>query len=200
MLGFRLEHNGEVVVRQIEDVAVRIRDPRPVLEDFGEHMVETSIPETFRQGGRPERWAESKWSADRTQMDTGRLLRSVQHEVSARALRIGTNLKYAQQRHFGGTIEPKSAKAIPVPMPDVPRSMRRPRRWGDRLFFLESKKGDKDTVGLLASKGRRGQAIVRFVLRRRVTQPARPFLVVQDDDWALFSRRLAQYAFTGELS
>lgn len=197
---FDLRANGELVLRDLEGVMARIQDPRPVLEDFGEHMVNSSIPENFRQEGRPEKWPRGEWSSERQQQDTTRLLQSVTFEVSATGVKVGTNLKYAAQRHFGGILEPKNARALAIPLPDVPRSMRRPRRWGDRLFMVKPTKGDANTVGILATQGRKGEIIPRFVLRRQVEQPARPFIVAQDEDLALLSRRLVEFATTGELS
>ncbi len=198
-LRFELRGNGDVLVRQVEGITERIEDLRPVLDDFGEHMVNSSIPETFRQEGRPNRWPRGDWSATRQQRQTTRLVRSVRHETRAGSVRVGTNLRYAAQRHFGGDLEPKNAKALAVPMPDVPRSMRRPKRWGDRLFFMKPVKGDPDTVGILASAPRKGEVKPRFALRRKVKQPARPFIVAQDEDLVLLSRNLVHYATTGEL-
>lgn len=197
---FELRGNGEIVLHDLEEVMGRIKDPHEVLEDFGEHMVNSSIPETFRQEGRPEKWKRGLWSSERQQQDTTRMLQSVTYQVFPGSVKIGTNLKYAAQRHFGGVLEPKTARALAIPLPDVPRSMRRPRRWGDRLFMVKPTKGDPDTVGVLATEGGKGEIIPRFVLRRRVEQPARPFLVAQDEDLAYFSRRLVEYATTGELS
>ncbi len=199
---FEMRNNGEVVVRELEELAARIEDVRPVLEDFGEHMVETSIPETFRAQGRPRPWKRTKWSSQRQQQESTRLVRSIRHQLRGRGgLRVGTNLRYAAQRHFGGDIVPRKAKALAVPFPGVRRSMRRPRRWGDRLFMLKPDRADPTTVGILATKGRRkGEIIPRFILRRRVTQEARPFVVAQDEDLLYLSRRLVEYATTGDLS
>lgn len=190
----QLRSNGEVVVRSLDGLAGRLRDASELLEDMGEHMVNTSVPETFRQGGRPERWPKSKWqTGERSQMDTTRLAQSVKHEVSGgKILRVGSNLAYARQRQLGGTIKAKNARALAIPLPGMPSSMRRPRRWGDRLFYMESESGNPDTVGILASKDGKGTITPRFVLRRQVVQPARPFIVFTDDDIAYFSRSVAR--------
>jgi len=198
-LRFEMRGNGDVVVHQVDELAKRIENVRPVLEDFGEHMENSSIPETFRQEGRPKRWKRGPWSSRRQQQESTRLIQSVKHEVSGDRLRVGTNLRYAAQRHFGGELKPKKAKALAIPLPGVARSMRRPRRWGDRLFFMKSVKGKADTVGILATTDRRGEVVPRFVLRRKVTQPARPFIVAVDEDMVYLSRRLVEYATTGEL-
>ena len=53
MIRIQMRSNGEGIVKDLDDVAGRIEDPTPVLEDFGVHMVEESIPATFAAGGRP---------------------------------------------------------------------------------------------------------------------------------------------------
>lgn len=185
---FRIQSNGEVVVRELDTAARRIQKPQALLEDMGEHMVNTSVPLTFRLGGRP-RWPSSAWqSGQNPQRDTTQLLRSVAHEVSGSTLRVGSNLIYAAQRQLGGRIQAKRARALAIPLPGVPRTMRRPRRWGGQLFMLESDK--PDTVGILASRSKSGDIVPRFVLRRAVEQPARPFVVYADDDIAWFHRRV----------
>lgn len=203
MLSFRFKQNGEVAVRQVEELGARIKDASTVLADFGEHMLNTSIPKTFEVGGRPEKWPKSEWAAGRNlQRESGRLMRSVQYRPTTRKLEVGTNLKYALQRHYGGELVPTKAKALAVPLPGVPRSMRRPRRWGDRLHYLPSKSGDPDTTGVLAvarGRGKKKSWRAVFVLRKKVTQPARPFMLFQDDDFAYVSRRMVEYVSTGRL-
>ncbi len=189
---FELRSNGDVVLRQVDGVQRLLADPAELLEDMGEHMVNTSVPETFRAGGPG--WPRSSWQAESAQQDSGALLRSVTHEVSGHTLRVGSNLRYARQRQLGGELKPKKARALAIPLPGTPKSMQRPRRWGDRLFYLESTKGKADTVGILASKGgRNGKITPRFVLRARVTQPARPFVVFRDEDIVWLNGRLAAH-------
>lgn len=199
-LRFVWKSNGEVVVDQVEALGLRVRRAREVLEDFGEHMLNTSLPENFARGGRPTRWAGSPWAQGRNvQSESGRLLRSIQAHAGATKLVLGTNLAYAAQRQFGGELVPTKSRALAVPMPGVPRSMRRPRRWGDRLRFIPSK-GGGDTVGVLAAqegRGKRKRWRAKFVLRTRVEQTARPFLLFQDEDVAYVSKRLVAFV-TGE--
>lgn len=192
---FEVRHNGDVVVHQVERVAHLLREPSELLDDLGEHMVNTSIPETFRAGGRPTAWPRSAWQAESAQQESGALLRSITHELAGGStLRVGSNLRYARQRHLGGELEPTKSKALAIPLPGMPKSMRRPRRWGDRLFFMESEKGKAETVGILATKdGRTGAVTPRFILRRKVTQPARPFLVFLAEDITWLNGRLAQH-------
>ena len=189
--------NGRLVVKFMDELGKRAEQLDAVLDDFGSYMTNTSIPENFSRGGRPEKWARTAWSSEKNQVSTNRLQRSVTFEVSQGRLRVGTNLRYANQRQMGGKIEAKTAKALTIPMSDTAPSMRRVSRWGDRLFFLKPKKQSAELIGLLASKVGKKKIKVRFVLRKSITQPARPFVLFQDEDVALLSRRLVSFVLKG---
>lgn len=209
-LQFTYRSNATAAVEEVRRLGVRIADPRMVLEDFAEHMLNTSLPANFEAGGRPDKWKRSAWSSENQQKESGRLMRSIQKRVQKRGVEFGTNLIYARQRHFGGVLKPKKAKALAVPVAGLSRAMRRPRRWGDRLKFIPSKTPGGNTVGVLATKerntrsARKGGAgkwkwVAQFILRKEVTQEPRPFLLFQDDDMAYVSRRMIEYAATGGL-
>ena len=190
----RLEYTSaaDVAVKDVLELGDRAADLVDVLEDIGERMVEFSIPENFRQGGRPNRWPGSAWSHADLMQDSSRLLNSVVYSVEGGRLVVGTNAAYAAQRHFGGEIKPTKAKALAVPLPGIPSSMRRPRHWGDRLQFAPTQKGDSDSRGILGEAD--GDLFIpRFALRARVEQPPRPFLLFQDDDIAYAERIVAAF-------
>jgi len=72
--------------------------------------------------------------------------------------------------------------------------MRRPRAWGDQLDWAPTRDTDIDARGLLGTT--EGEDFVpRFVLRARVEQPPRPFLMFQDDDIAYAERAVVDYLF-----
>ena len=196
----RFQSNGEAVVGRLGRLASRITDPRPVLEAFGEYMVNTSIRQNFEAEGRPTPWPRSAWSAQSQQNRSGGagLMGSIRHEVTDRKLEVGSHLKYAAQRQFGGELTPTTAKALAVPLPGVPVTMSRPRAWGNRLFKLPPDKADPESRGILAVDGPGGQPKPIFALRARVRQPARPFLVWHPEDLAWISRAVVRHAFEGE--
>ena len=200
-LRFEFKSNGEVVAQNMGALVERLEDTRVLLEDFGVHML-GSVRANFDAGGRPDPWPRSDWTPKgaKTQHYTGRLQRSVTYRASRERLEIGTNLRSAAQRHFGGDLVPKVAKTLAVPCSGVPPTRRRPKSWPDLVFIPSKTKGD--TVGVLASKPRRkgGKFVARFVLKKKVHQEARPFLMFQDEDMAYVSRRLVELASTGRLS
>lgn len=193
----RLKSNGEAVVGRLGRLASRITDPGPILREFGDYMVNTSVRQNFEAEGRPTPWPRSAWSAQRQQNRSGGagLVGSIAAQVTGRKLEVGSPLKYAAQRQYGGELKPTSSRALAVPMPDVPASMDRPRRWGNRLFRLPADRSDPNSRGLLAVDGPGGEPRVVFALRARVRQPARPFLLWHPEDLAWISRAVVRHAF-----
>lgn len=184
---FRFTSDSDELAEQLVAAGRKVAQPAELLSEIGEYMENVSIPATFEAEGRPTRWERTVWSAERQMVRTGGagLLGSIQHEVTGRRLRIGTNKKYAPQRHYGGDIVARG-KSLVVPVPGLPATKRRPRSWGKRLKWAPLGKGD--TVGALGivrkGRGKKGKSTfeVKFWLRKRVTQKARPFLVWQPED------------------
>lgn len=192
-----LRTTADELVFKLRAAADAARDLKRPLASFGLHMKDVSIPDNFKAKGRPDAWAKSPTGQD----DSGRLKRSIQFRLSATSVRIGTNTAYAKQRHFGGTIKAKD-KALAMPL-NVSRTRRRPQHYKDLVFVLVGKGNLK---GLLISPDRRkvkkGAAprpgIVRFLLLRQVSQPARPFLLFQAADVALGKRLVLAHVLGGK--
>lgn len=105
-----------------------------------------SIEKNFREGGRPQKWAElkpttvkrkKKTGHTKTLIDSGTLKNSITAEVSGNVLTVGTVVPHARIHQLGGDIQ--RAKKI-------------------------------------------GMSIIRI--------PARPYLVVQDEDKEIFKKIL----------
>ena len=166
------------------------------MEAVGARMVEYSIPENFRVGGRPNKWPATH-RGGQIGRNRGRLLKSMGWEMRGKELRVGTNVRYAKQFHFGGTIKPVKAKALAIPA--QPGSQRRPRHYGD-LSYAPPVNGDSDSRGVLGRRVRRGRGKARkmtfiplFYLRAKVEQDPRPFLLWQAEDIAYAERELVAH-------
>lgn len=190
-LSFRFSSNGDVIASRVADLGLRLAEPRKVLESFGRHMINVSVPANFEAGGRPEKWSRSDWSSEKNQMDTGRLLRSVRVELGERFIRVGSNLSYAAQRQHGGIIKAKRTW-LTVPLPGVPRAMARVSRWGDRLF-RPGRPGDPKRPRVLGIMSRK-RFVPKFALVKQVTQPARPFVLIHDEDIVVLQRMVVTEA------
>lgn len=106
---------------------------------------------------------------------------------------VGTNLVYARIQQSGGTILPKTADNLAIPVPEaLKRDKRWPRDFGKGAFFkLESPKGKfliatgKEAIPGISGKG------LAFVLKPSVTIPdVGPFLLIEIDDRRFYAMRL----------
>ena len=188
----RLENKGMREVRKrFRRMARAIEDPRPVLRDFG-HQVVATISENWQRVGRGQDSRPGMPPAVRS----GYLRQGVTFEVlSGRAVEIGTNLVYGRIQHEGGTIKPKRARALAIPI--APEAERRgPREWPDgSLFMIES--DDPETIGVLfrtkpGAKDSEGELEALYVLRGSVEIPARPWLLVRREDTDYFMERMQE--------
>ena len=160
------QRNIEEVSRDLKALVRRVSDLRPVLAEFGVHMVR-SVEQTFQAGGRPAPWPPSIRAlrqGGKTLIKTARLKNSIVASVTGpRTLRLGTNVVYAavHQLGFAGNMT-------------VPEHVRRvTRAFGRRL-----KTPTYATV-------RQHQRLVRI--------PARPFLVAQDEDLTVLQGMLERH-------
>jgi phage gpG-like protein len=149
-----------------------------------------SIQQNFRAGGRPTKWPKIGRKGGAILQDTGRLRNS----INVRAVRLGagkneivaeTNLKYAAIHQYGGTITAKNAGALAIPLTKEARD-KRPKEFGKRLFKKKSKDGK--TWFLAEAVGER--IVNHYVLKKMVTIPPRPFILVQTEDLQTFTQIL----------
>ncbi len=110
-------------------------------------------------------------SGGTTLVESGRLVRSINHEVRDSEVRIGTNVKYAQIHNEGGIIRPKTAKFLAIPLTPAAR-IAKPRDF-DNTFIAK---------GIIFQKQDGGKPIALYVLKKSVTMPKRQFLTVSPDD------------------
>lgn len=106
---------------------------------------------------------------------------------------VGTNLVYARIQQEGGTILPKTADNLAIPVPQaLKRDKRWPRDFAKGAFFkLESPKGKfliatgKEAIPGISGKG------LAFVLKPSVNIPDRgPFLLIDASDRRFWMDRL----------
>lgn len=172
-----------------ERTSERLRNTRPLLKIIGEFGV-SQAQERLTKVLKPD-------SAVRT----GNLPASLTvFEVTNSKVVYGSNLVYAAQVHFGGTILPRDAKALAIPLlPALQRQQLSPRDLDPNREFLKfiPYTGSKPNVfGLLINPkedltGRQRKARGRlpgyppgplFALAYWVTQKPRPYLFLDEDD------------------
>ncbi len=168
MSGLLFKWSTRELQKQLGQVADRIGN-RTLLKKAGA-VVRESVRTNFAAGGRPRKWKRLKTRNGQPLRDTGRLQNSITSRVSGKVVYVGTNVKYAAVQHFG------------------------------------AKKGSFGTV-VAHVKGhertRNGATYqVRPHTRRQKapwgTIPARPFLLVQDEDKVAIRAVLADYIVEGK--
>lgn len=172
----------------LADLEKRGRNLDPVLEDVGKHMVNTSIPLNFREGGRPEKWKETG-RGGRVLYRRGRLAGSINHVVrGGRLLKIGTSHRGARLHQLGGEVKPVRAKALTIPLPGVKASAKRYKN-----TFLITKNASGDHVGVIAQRVGKKKIRALFLLRSRAEIDARPYLLFQAEDITYAEERTVEH-------
>jgi len=110
-------------------------------------------------------------------------------DLSDLRVEVGTNLPYAAQLHFGGIIEPVNAKALAIPLiASLARNRIGPLELDasrESLAFVPVTGKKPNVFGLLTDPENKfgfGKGEALYLLAYWVTQPARPFLLFDDDD------------------
>lgn len=127
-------------------------------------------------------------------LDRGILRASVSVHAGPQGLVLRSNAPGARLHQHGGTVVPKRAKALAIPVTREAARAGSPRAFPRPLFVL--KKAGDPRGGVLAERPERGgRPVVHYLLRRSVTVPARPFLGISKDTATMIgkvlSRRLA---------
>lgn len=154
------------VTNALVAVAGALGNLRPAMRTVGE-IVRTSIERNFAAQGRPawEPSARVKIAGGETLSDTGRLRRSFTVRSSERSVSVGTNVKYAPVHQFGAKKGAFGTVAASV----------------------------REHIRRVAAKEVKVRAHTRKQLLPWGTIPARPFLMVQDEDWPEINRALMEH-------
>lgn len=115
--------NDAPVVAVLRELAAAIARPRRILANIGRSL-RTSTLERFRTETDPdgEAWIPSirrrEGSPRPTLTLSSRLRDSIATKATDHEVRIGTNVRYGAIHQFGGTIKPKSARALQFTLPN----------------------------------------------------------------------------------
>ena len=167
-------------------------DPRrPLHPQTGRELVQAVVADVKRRfytGTSPDgrRWKPLKYprprGGDRPGLDTGRLANSVTGRVLPDGVAVGTAHPAAALFHFGGTVRPKRAKRLAIPLTKEAVRAGSPRRMkGTPKVPLFAKK-----VG--------GRWVGHFLLVRQTRHAAREFLGLSREGWAAVAAVLGDAA------
>ena len=145
----------------------------------------SSVAKNFRAGGRPRKWAARSDGSPATLSRTSRLQRCVGTRVLRAGVKIGTRVRQARLMQEGGTVRPRRRRYLSIPVTDQRRLQAGAgalfRRYPDRVYSTFPDGGAKGYVFIKPSPDADEGELV-FVLVRKVTVPARPFLMAHDED------------------
>jgi phage virion morphogenesis protein len=164
------------VRKMLELLQKRVGNLRPAMKAIGE-TVRTSVIKNFMSEGRPDRWEPSrraKKEGGKTLTDKGRLRNSITAKADSDRVVIGTKVKYAAIHHFGFD------DAVIIK---------------DHIRRVKS----RDIWGKIDGKRRklaRGVAAVT-IHTRKMKIPARPYLMVQDEDWRVINEHIWKHIIPG---
>ena len=152
----------------LKGLSGRLSNPQPALKECGLVLLR-SISKNFKQGGRPDKWqksARAKKEGGKTLVDTARLKNSITMKVEPKKLTVGSNVIYAAIHDLGGNIS-------------------------KNVLISEHRRHITQAFGKPIS-GRK--VLVRAHQRRmNLDMPQREFLIVQDEDYRIFTRIFQDY-------
>lgn len=155
-----------------------LTDTSGALQDVGYYVAFKWMPALFKSSGQGT-WPAVKRGGNPL-WDTGTLARSFGWSLGMdrKSVVIGNPMKYAALQNFGGTVTPKSAKFLAIPIAKMPKSAK-PRDFKN-TFFAKSRAGNLILFENLGTKGRgkNKTANIRplFVMKTSVTIKPRPFM------------------------
>lgn len=175
--GITITIDDEQARQLLAQIASRGADLKPALSAIGA-LVRESIRTNFAQGGRPNKWQALKHRKGQPLRDTGRLMNSITRRVMDREVRVGTNAIYATVQHLGAE---KGSFGTFLQRVN-PHQRKVTQAFGRKLKFPVWASVPQHT--------------------RQVTMPwgdipARPFMMVQDDDLVEIRETLTNWILRG---
>lgn len=179
MSGVTLTIDDQQVQQMLVQIIRRGTDLRPALSAVGA-LVRESIRTNFAEGGRPIPWKPVKGRAGEPLRDTGRLMNSITRKVTDNEVRVGTNVVYAAVHHFGEERGSFGTFAQRV----KPHQRRVTQAFGRRLR--------SPVLAMVGGHTRQAQLPWGDI-------PARPFMLVQDEDLSDIRELLRTWMVEGTL-
>jgi len=117
-----------------------------------------------------------------TLIDTTRLIKSIRYRVSGKIIYVGSNVIYAKIHHEGGVITPKNAKYLAIPINPIAKG-KSPRDFEDT--FIKK--------GVIFRNMGKGKIVALYVLKKKVTIPARPYMFIDNQDKSHIQNLIIEY-------
>jgi phage virion morphogenesis protein len=183
MAGTSLTYRLEGLQEMLGGLMSRMQSTQPAMKIVGE-ILRTSVVRNFEVGGRPEKWQplskayirrRKKGAASILRL-TGRLMNSINARATDDSAIVGTNVEYARIHQLGGEIK-RVTKAGAMPVNKAGK-------------FMSRKAASRRKTAVAVRFHGGGKSYV-------ITMPARPYLVVQEEDRVEMLRAVKEYITTG---
>lgn len=211
--------NDDAVRRLLDVIQAKSRNMKPAFRIIGE-TIKASVERSFEIGGRPDKWARLRQVTIKERLEkrkwpgqilvrSGALKRSINYRAESDHAVVGSTSKYAAVHQFGA--KKGSFGTFTVHVAGKFRKVGKAGRSGATLYEdsgYSRKKGKRFKKS--GSAGRSGGTLYEYsespgrvrvrAHYRRVKMPwgdipARPFLVIQDEDYEDIHDALTAYFF-----
>lgn len=179
MAGIRYELDTADLEGTLDKMVARLRSFDRALETIGA-LARESIRTNFAESGRPVKWKKLKTRSGQPLRETGRLMNSIGKLVSGNTVYVGTNVVYAAVHHFGA--KKGSFGTFAVKVGAYQRLTKQ--AFGKQLKF---------PVWATVSAHTRHTALPWGDI------PARPFMLLQDEDITDINSLLADWIMEGKI-
>ena len=181
-----------------ERVSKTLRRPRELLRMIGVHVMSQAVGRLSETLAMGENVRTGRLAASLTVSPSGDGSEDTIFELSDSRVVVGTNLRYAAQRQYGGRITPRSGKALAIPLP---AKLKRLELWPseldpdrESLEFVPIRGGASgNVVGLLVDPEGEfgfGENAALYALAGYVDQEPRPYLYVDEEDRRVIDEEL----------
>lgn len=183
------------LTRTLDGISERVSDLAPVVRLMAP-VAAGEVRQRFNAQQSPEgmAWLPLRHRRPRggklALLDTGKLRASISGKAEGTdTIVVGTNVEYARLHQFGGVIVPRRARMLAIPISPEAQRTGSPRRFQRPLHSRRRVLGE--TVN--------GRFRAHYVLVRKVTVPARPFLGFSEDFIAKLESLALIYVLDGSL-
>lgn len=167
------------VRKLLSDIMGRMHNKKPAMGIIG-NIVRNSIHKNFEAGGRPAPWKPSQRAektGDKTLIKTKQLFNSFTINAEQDRVEIGTNKIYAAIQHFGGDINHPARERT--------------------MFFKKYKRGERKGLTRFSKESKAGFGMKVPGRAYTIHITARPFMMVQDEDWPKMTQSLGKFLVEG---
>jgi len=178
MSGITINIEDGAVREMLNGLIGRAGNMSPVMAKVAQLMLE-AVRKNFRAGGRPEKWPPLKHREGQPLRDTNRLMNSVTASHTETTASAGTNVIYAAMQNFGA-----SKGQFGTVTADV-----KPHK---RVITQAFGRPLKTPLEVMVRAHQRQQAAPWGNI------PARPFMVIPDDDLAIIRQTIINWIARGE--